>query len=169
MKSLLPCRVFFVALLALARADGGIQWGNPVNGLRLGVSGPAGDITAGQIRSLPSPRKTSQRIEMKADPDPLVRCYLACALGQSGDKRAIPVLAQFLDDPDLETRIWAAGELGHCQNKEAYPVLIDLLRHRQLTDQQGNIIEDLQQLTAKNLGYDPKRWLDWWKTSGAAE
>jgi HEAT repeat protein len=67
--------------------------------------------------------------ESKAD-DPLVRRYLALALGRLGDKRAAPSLRKALSeataDTDSQTLIYAAWALGALGDEAALPDLVKL-------------------------------------------
>jgi hypothetical protein len=74
-----------------------------------------------------------------------------------------------LRNPDLKTRIWAADSLGELGNTEGTPVLIDLLRNPKMRSSEGNIIEALQRVTGKNLGYNRVKWLEWWKSARKAD
>jgi HEAT repeat protein len=44
------------------------------------------------------------------------------ALGNIGDKRAIPVLETLINDPDYEIRIRAKGALGKIKGQDVTPV-----------------------------------------------
>ncbi len=62
------------------------------------------------------------------DPSKYVREKAAIALGQIGDKRAVPILVEVLEKDDAEeVRVTIAGVLGHLRDREAVPVLIKTL------------------------------------------
>ncbi|MBI3932720.1 MAG: HEAT repeat domain-containing protein [Acidobacteria bacterium] len=67
--------------------------------------------------------------ESKED-DPLVRRYLALALGRLGDRRAVPVLTKTLDeggrDTDSQTLIYAIWALGSIGDPASAPTLLRL-------------------------------------------
>lgn len=58
-----------------------------------------------------------------ADRHPIQRTYAADALGEFGDKRAVPVLIRSLGDKDVEVRINAIMALGRIGNGAAIPAL----------------------------------------------
>jgi HEAT repeat protein len=58
--------------------------------------------------------------------DPRVRRYMALALGNVGDTRAVPVLLDALSDDDAETRIYSIWALGSLGDKRALVPLLAL-------------------------------------------
>jgi HEAT repeat protein len=58
--------------------------------------------------------------------DPRVRRYMALALGNVGDPRAVPVLLDALSDDDPETRIYSIWALGSLGDKRALAPLLEL-------------------------------------------
>jgi HEAT repeat protein len=58
--------------------------------------------------------------------DPRVRRYMALALGNVGDARAVPVLLGALSDDDPETRIYSIWALGSIGDKRALVPLLEL-------------------------------------------
>ena len=63
------------------------------------------------------------------DEDPRLRRYLALALGEVRDARAVGVLVDALGDPDDQTKIYAVWALGAIGEPGAAPALIPLLDH----------------------------------------
>jgi HEAT repeat protein len=61
--------------------------------------------------------------------DPRVRRYLALALGNVGDPRAVPALLEALADDDPETRIYAIWALGSLGDERAVAPLLELAQH----------------------------------------
>jgi len=62
------------------------------------------------------------------DPSKYVREKAVIALGQIGDKKAVPVLVEALEkDEAEEVRVTIAGVLGHLRDKIAVPALIKTL------------------------------------------
>jgi HEAT repeat protein len=63
--------------------------------------------------------------------DPLLRRYLALALGRLGDKRAVPELRRTLQQggADTQTLIYAAWALGAIGDPDAMPELLALSHH----------------------------------------
>ena len=103
---------------------------------------------------------------MGHDPDSLVRRYVAGALGDSKDARAVPVILKLLHDRDVETRYFAAFALNQFGRKEGVAAMIEELRDPKAQDYKSNVIYTLTQLTGKNLGENPKKWLSWWEAEG---
>ena len=58
------------------------------------------------------------------DDDPRIRQYLSMVLGNLGDRRATPLLAEGLNDPHPETRIYAALALGRLRDPAGVPALL---------------------------------------------
>ena len=56
--------------------------------------------------------------------DPRIRQYLSMVLGNLGDRRATPLLADALNDSHAETRIYAALALGRLRDPAAVPALV---------------------------------------------
>lgn len=56
---------------------------------------------------------------LESDPDPLVRCAAARALGQAGDPKYVPALAAALDDENAAVRWDAAVALDDVRGEEA--------------------------------------------------
>jgi HEAT repeat protein len=61
--------------------------------------------------------------------DPRVRRYLALALGNVGDPRAVPALLEALADDDPETRIYKIWALGSLGDERAVAPLLELAQH----------------------------------------
>lgn len=75
-------------------------------------------------------KEVEQRIKELKSEDPKVKRDAAWALGELGDKRAVPKLIERLEDEDVGVRseaAWALGELGH---KSAVPKLIERLEDK---------------------------------------
>lgn len=65
--------------------------------------------------------------QMLNDPDPSVRREAIDAVGDLGDKEAIPTLTQLLGDSDAESRREAIQNLGKLGAKDAGPAIVGLL------------------------------------------
>src|SRR5437899_952768 len=63
------------------------------------------------------------------DEDPRLRRYLALALGEVRDARAVGVLVDALGDPDDQTKLYAVWALGATGEPGAAPALLPLLDH----------------------------------------
>jgi HEAT repeat protein len=92
-------------------------------------------LHAGQDKALADPAFAQELMrtfeEARAD-DPLVRRYLALALGRLGNRAAVPALLDLLADhgavsaADAETRIYAMWSLGALGDPAAVPALVQL-------------------------------------------
>ncbi len=64
-------------------------------------------------------------LELVSSPDADVRTYVALALGQIGDPRAVPALTAALEDADANVRFHAAEALGRIGDRRATGPLVD--------------------------------------------
>ena len=82
-------------------------------------------INAGEARKYPNLVEDIARVYIGAkNDDPRIRQYLSMVLGNLGDRRATPLLAEALNDPSQETRIYAALALGRLRDPAAVPALL---------------------------------------------
>jgi PAS domain S-box-containing protein len=65
--------------------------------------------------------------ECLKEPDPELRTYIALALGERQDLRAIPDLIKLLDDPEPNVRYYAIESLGYLQGIEAIDPLLEIV------------------------------------------
>jgi hypothetical protein len=107
-----------------------------LNEIRLG-NGGAWQAAFELSRLLPTedPRRRGERFapdlvavfERSRTADPRLRRYLALALGELGDRRAVDSLSAALRDPDPDARLYAVWALGAIGDKRAAPILSPLL------------------------------------------
>jgi HEAT repeat protein len=97
-------------------------------------------VQSGDPKALADPRFVPEALDLFAhsgNDDPRVRRYLAVTLGRLGDRRAVPVLTDFLEnggaDADPEAQVYATWALGALGDPSAVPVLLKLAR----SDDQG--------------------------------
>jgi HEAT repeat protein len=69
-------------------------------------------------------------IELLAEPDAELRCYVALTLGERGDPRAVPALVNALSDPDANLCAHAAEALGRLRSVTAVEVLLKIVESR---------------------------------------
>ena len=103
---------------------------------------------------------------------------LVDALGEIGDPRAIPSLADDFwgwKDRTLAVRTGRAkiGALGRIRSKKAVDALMDLLykfgrgRHGSLGGLLADVDRSLGKLTGQSFGKDRQAWKDWWRKNKA--
>jgi len=119
------------------------------------------DVRAMAARSflgIPS-RKAVESLILSLDQDPYeaARANAAWALGEIGDKTAVPVLRKALSDPDTNVRLKAASAVLKIKPKEAVPELITLLGDK------SPMVHDrardaLKAITGKDRGPKPDNW-----------
>jgi hypothetical protein len=101
-------------------------------------------INAGEAKRYPNLVNDVGRIYVDAKTDdPRIRQYLSMVLGNLGDRRATPLLADALKDPSPDTRIYAALGLGRLRDPAAVPALLEAFA----TDER-----DIRKATAYALG-----------------
>lgn len=82
-------------------------------------------MNAGQAKKYPHLADDVMKAYADAkDDDPRIRQYLSMVLGNLGDRRATPLLAEALNDSQPETRIYAALALGRLRDPAAVPALL---------------------------------------------
>lgn len=82
-------------------------------------------INAGQAKKYPNLIHDVIRVyESAKNDDPRIRQYLSMVLGNLGDRRATPLLADALGDRAPETRLYAALALGRLGDPAAVPALM---------------------------------------------
>ena len=83
-------------------------------------------INVGEAKKYPNLVHDIARVyeDAKTD-DPRIRQYLSMVLGNLGDRRATPLLADALKDPSPDTRIYAALGLGRLRDPAAVPALMN--------------------------------------------
>lgn len=82
-------------------------------------------INVGEAKKYPNLVEDIARVYVDAkDDDPRIRQYLSMVLGNLGDRRATPLLAEALSDPSPDTRIYAALALGRLRDRAAVPHLL---------------------------------------------
>ena len=96
------------------------------------------------------------------DGDKRVRYNAVMALGKIGDKRSIGPLIVALKDESPSVRIEAARILGEIGGKSAIESLITLMK-----DENWGVREEgyvaLKKITHQDLGWDYRKWLEWWQ------
>jgi len=82
-------------------------------------------INAGQAKKYPHlSDDVAKAFRDAKDDDPRIRQYLSMVLGNLGDRRATPLLAEALADEHPETRIYAALALGRLRDPAGVPALM---------------------------------------------
>ena len=82
-------------------------------------------MNAGQAKKYPNLADDVMKAYRDAkNDDPRIRQYLSMVLGNLGDRRATPLLAEALGDSQPETRIYAALALGRLRDPAAVPALL---------------------------------------------
>ena len=84
-------------------------------------------INVGEAKKYPNLVDDVAKVYREAkNDDPRIRQYLSMVLGNLGDRRATPLLADALQDSSPETRIYAALGLGRLKDPAAVPPLISV-------------------------------------------
>jgi HEAT repeat protein len=83
-----------------------------------------------KIRNSDFPEK-ALAVYVKSRDDANVRRFLALALGELGDKRAVPALVEGLSDSSLESKINALWALGAIGDNAAVPGVLEVAHHEE--------------------------------------
>lgn len=115
-------------------------------------------MVARSFLAIPAQRAVDLLIRsLEADPYEATRANAAWALGESGDRRAVPVLIRALQDEDTFVRLRAVSALMKFRAREAVPGLVACLSDRSpMVRERAHMA--LKQITGKGLPADEAAW-----------
>jgi hypothetical protein len=137
------------------RATAPVQAGAPTPAVRAALTGAIGEAVRALRVGVAADVKSNQAlIADLASADPRVRAQAVQALGERGDRAAVPALLERLHDGDPKVAHRAVGALAQIKDPRAVPALIDLCRggDSALTLRMARIVADIG-------GRDAEGWL----------
>jgi hypothetical protein len=96
-------------------------------------------------------------LSLEQDPYEAARSNAAWALGECGDKAAVPALRKALSDTDTNVRLKAASALLKLKPKEAVPELVNLLNDKSPMVRE-RARDALKAITGRDRGPKPENW-----------
>jgi len=84
------------------------------------------------------------------------------ALREIGDDRAVPALEDALKDPNFYAIPEAFKALVCLKGKNAIELAISRVDEKYKRFNSGFIVNELEEITGQEFGYDQRQWQDWW-------
>jgi hypothetical protein len=137
------------------RASAPVQAGRPSHAVRAALTGAIGEAVRALRVGVAADVKSNQALVADlASADPRVRGQAVQALGERGDRTAVPALIERLRDGDPRVAHRAIGALAQIKDPRAVPALIDLCRggDAALTQRMARVVADIG-------GRDAEGWL----------
>ncbi len=115
-------------------------------------------MVARSFLAIPAQRAVDLLVRiLEADPYEAARANAAWALGESGDRKAVPVLIRALQDEDTFVRLRAVSALLKFQAREAVPALVGCLSDKSpMVRERAHMA--LKKITGKSLPADESTW-----------
>lgn len=91
--------------------------------------------------------------------------YAAEGLARIGSKDAVPILREYLQSPEFHALPEAFRALVSLGDRDAVPLAIARVSPELKGYNSGFVVRELERVTGRSYGYDPKAWNRWWQSA----